>query len=77
MTTLNCPCVAINSSRQLNIYDKYTKWVEDRYGIVENVLDCDIVVKQSELQSNYYIHFWANTLEKDMIALIHPLPAMS
>ena len=31
-----------------------------------NVLDCDIVVSKFKLQSPYYIHFWTNTIEKDM-----------
>ena len=31
-----------------------------------NVLDCDILVSEFELQSRYYIYFRATTLGKDM-----------
>ena len=37
-----------------------------------NMLDWDIVVSKFELQFNYYVHFWTNTLEKGMNAVIHP-----
>ena len=33
-------------------------------GIVANVLDCKIVVKEFELQSRYYVHFHTNSLGK-------------
>ena len=42
------------------------------YGIVVNVLDSDIVVNELELLSHFYIHFWPNTLGKDMNSLILP-----
>ena len=32
-----------------------------------NVLDCDIVVREFELQSCYYVHFRTNTLGKGEI----------
>ena len=32
--------------------------------VVVNVLDCDIVVSEIEPQSNYYVYFWTNTLDK-------------
>ena len=28
------------------------------------VWDCNILVAQLEIESNYYVPFWANTLEK-------------
>ena len=35
-------------------------------GLVANVLDFDIFVKDFELQSRDSVHFWTNTLEKGM-----------
>ena len=46
------------------------RWVSPR-DIVANMLDCDIVVSQFELQSSYYVHFRTNTLEKGMKPLTH------
>ena len=31
-------------------------------GEVANLLDCDTVASEFELQSRYYTHFWTNTL---------------
>ena len=39
-------------------------------GVMVKAMDCGVVV----LHSRYYVHFWANTLEKGMNPLI--LPAM-
>ena len=36
------------------------------HGIVADVLDCDMVVHEFEIQLCCYIHFWTNTLGKDM-----------
>ena len=38
--------------------------------VVANVPDWDIIVSEFELQSSYYVHFWINTLGKDMNPLI-------
>ena len=35
-------------------------------GVVANVLQCDIVVSEYELQSRYYVHFYANIFGKGM-----------
>ena len=43
-------------------------------GVMVKAMDCGIVVREFELQSRYYVHFWANTLVKGMNPLI--LPAM-
>ena len=43
-------------------------------GVMVNVLDCGIVVREFELQSCYYVHFQTNPLGKGMNPLI--LPAM-
>ena len=43
-------------------------------GVMVKVMDCGIVVREFVLQSNYYVHFQANTLGKGMNPLI--LPAM-
>ena len=39
-------------------------------GVVVNVLDCDIVVSEFDLQAPYYVHFWIITLVKAMNPLI-------
>ena len=33
-------------------------------GVVDNVLDCDIVVSEFELQSRYDVHFRSNIIKK-------------
>ena len=38
-----------------------------------NVLDCNIVVREFDLQSHYYVYFRTNTLGKDMNPLIPQL----
>ena len=40
--------------------------------LVANVLDCDIIVSEYEVKSNYYVHFWTNILEEGMNLLISP-----
>ena len=40
--------------------------------LMVKVLDCGIVVSKFVLQSRYYVHFRANTLEKGMKPLIFP-----
>ena len=35
-------------------------------------MDCEIVERKFVLQSRYYVHFRANTLEKGMNPLIFP-----
>ena len=35
-------------------------------GVVDNVLDCDIIVSHFKFQSGYYFHFRTNILVKDM-----------
>ena len=35
-------------------------------------MDCEIVVSEFVLQSRYYVHFRANTIEKGMNLLILP-----
>ena len=49
-------------------------WESPR-GVVTNVLPYDIVVREFEIQSRYYVHFWTNTLGKGMNPIILP-PAM-
>ena len=43
-------------------------------GVMVKAMYCGIIVREFVLQSLYYIHFRANTLEKGMNPLI--LPAM-
>ena len=40
------------------------------HGVVANVMDCDIVVSDFDLQSCCYVHFRTNTLGKGMNSLI-------
>ena len=40
------------------------------HGLVTNMLDCDIVVSEFEVQSRYNVHFRTNTLRKVMNPLI-------
>ena len=49
---------------------KKKKKKKNPWGIVGNVLDCDIAESKFELQSRYYVHFWANTFRKSMNHLI-------
>ena len=42
-------------------------------GLVPNILDCDIVEGEFELQSRYYVHFRINTHRNCVNLLIHPL----
>ena len=46
--------------------------VKSPYDVLVNVLNCNIVVSEFELQSCYYVDFWTNTHGKGMIPLIHP-----
>ena len=45
---------------------------KNNHGAVVNVLDCDIVISEFELQSRYYVYFRINTPEKGMIPFITP-----
>ena len=42
-------------------------------GVMVKAMDCRIVVREFVLQSDYYIHFQANTLGKGMNPLILPV----
>ena len=42
------------------------------HGVMVKAMDCGIVVSEFILQSCYYVHFWASTLEKGMNPLIRP-----
>ena len=59
-------------SQSILVYRKLCR----RYprGVMVKAMDCGIVVSEFVLQSRYYVHFRANTLEKSMNTLI--LPAM-
>ena len=41
-------------------------------GVKLKAMDCGIVVSEFVLQSRYYVHFRANTLEKGMNLIILP-----
>ena len=48
-------------------------YLEDRgcpCGVMVKAMDCRIVISKSVFQSRYYVHFRANTIEKDMNPLI-------
>ena len=59
------PCILL-------IYFIFHKVFGNTYGIVANVLNCDIEVSEFELQLRYYIHFRTNSLEKATNSLIPP-----
>ena len=40
------------------------------YGIVVDILECNMVVSEFELQPRYYVYFQTNTLGKGMNLLI-------
>ena len=44
--------------------------VMSSHGVVDNVLDCNMVVNKFKHQSKYYIYFQTTTLEKIMKPLI-------
>ena len=50
-------------------YSKYQAFTRPS-GVVDNVLDCDIVVSEIEFQPCYYVHFPTNTCERGMNPLI-------
>ena len=41
-------------------------------GVLVNVLDCDNIVSEFEIQSDYYVLFQTNTLGKSLNLLISP-----
>ena len=59
----------------LELYDEKTerKKEESPCSVVVNVLDCDIVVSEFELQSYYYVRFRGDTLRKAMNPLHLPV----
>ena len=74
---LNAPrtCIFFKTTRN-GLFDFYNYTETMRGGprsIVVNVLDCDIVINEFELQSRHYVHFWTNTLGKCMNPLITPV----
>ena len=40
-------------------------------GVMANMLECDFVVSEFELQSCYYVHFRTNNLGKGINSLLH------
>ena len=48
---------------------------ENPCDIVVNVLDCNTIVSEFELQLCNYVLFWTNTLEKDINYFIPLLPS--
>ena len=41
-------------------------------GAGAEMMDCDMVISEFELESSYYVHFWTNTLKKSTNTLIPP-----
>ena len=48
----------------------YVRIYYRKCGVVANVLDCDIIISEIELQSHYYVHFQTNILEKVILQAI-------
>ena len=42
------------------------------YGVVANVLNCNIEASEFKLHSSYHVHFQTNMFRKGMKPLIHP-----
>ena len=55
-----------------NIQGLHFNRVRNPSEVVADMLDCDIVVSESEIQSCNYVQFWTNTLRKGMNPLIPP-----
>ena len=49
-----------------NGYIEKWKQIKLNLGIMAKVLDCEIVVREFEIQLNNHVHFRANTLGKGM-----------
>ena len=43
---------------------KFHEKVGSPQSVVANMLNCDIIVSESNLQLPYYVHFWTNALGK-------------
>ena len=52
------------------IRKEYLKPYNKTVGLIANVLNCDVVVSEFELQSRYYVHIRINTLGKSINPLI-------
>ena len=49
------------------------RWIwENPLGVVANVMDCNLIVSEFELQLFYYIHYRTNTLGKYMNSIVPP-----
>ena len=60
-------------NRAKYVFSRYQRIIKSReslHCVVANVLDCDTVRSEFEIQSSYYIHLRTNTLWKDMKYLI-------
>ena len=40
------------------------------YGVVANMLDCNIIVSKFKLKLCYYVHFWINTTAKSKLSCL-------
>ena len=68
-------CYTVRLAQPMIFHKKFNVCNVVSHGVVDAVLDCEIVVSDFELQSRYYIHFWNNTSGKCMKLLI-PLLCM-
>ena len=62
-------------SRVMKIFSDLSKPLtqESPGGVVANLLDCDIVVSEFEIQPCYYVDFWTNVLWKAINSFIPQL----
>ena len=65
-------CMYLSIYLSLFIYLSIYLSIRSLSGVMANVLDCDILVSEFELQSRYYVYFRINTLGKGMSPLIFP-----
>ena len=60
----------ISYSRVKNSLETAQKMQGSPCDVMAKVLECEIVVYEFELQSQYHFHFWNNTIGKGMNPLI-------
>ena len=51
---------------ELSLQSGEELWKERPRGVMDKVLNCAVEVKEFELKSLYYVHFWINTPGKSM-----------
>ena len=58
------------------VWNRTVYLCKNGFDVGANVLECDVVVNEFELQLQYYFHFQTNAFATYMNPLIPPPPAM-